>query len=239
MRGCTPPAAVGTAAAGASPAHAGMHPQVRFQSPPPPRFPRTRGDAPLGRLTVKRNIRLPPHTRGCTGHQTGRKGHQTASPAHAGMHRSAGASGPPASCFPRTRGDAPPFARLVGDVRELPPHTRGCTAVVFRVLLLGVASPAHAGMHPSTCRSASGPRRFPRTRGDAPLMQMLGGVERSLPPHTRGCTPCAGNRGACQGASPAHAGMHPGAPPVTAAGRGFPRTRGDAPGALLLPPLLL
>ena len=69
-------------------------------------------------------------------------------------------------------------------------------------------SPAHAGMHPRSCFAADMRTGFPRTRGDAPLIDMIKEMLGEVPPHTRGCTQGLVDD-LCDGiGSPAHAGMH-------------------------------
>ncbi len=228
-RGCTSACRKGGTPSRASPAHAGMHRCGRMATATRTRFPRTRGDAPdVGAIQALLRA-LPPHTRGCTPGRSRDAGAAQASPAHAGMHLTWGTRRGIIHGFPRTRGDAPITLAPDADVGSLPPHTRGCTHDAPCRGRPQAASPAHAGMHPSPFASSSFPRRFPRTRGDAPWQS---GARRSappLPPHTRGCTGISefGLPGAV--ASPAHAGMHPRLCKGPAPGGGFPRTRGDAP----------
>ena len=65
-RGCTQAPQPRTKPNRASPAHAGMYPAPRRHSRRAPRFPRTRGDVPMGEQIVEWMRALPPHTRGCT-----------------------------------------------------------------------------------------------------------------------------------------------------------------------------
>ena len=58
-------------------------------------------------------------------------------------------------------------------------------------------------MYPNTATSLSGPRSFPRTRGDVPHRGCNRPHERWLPPHTRGCTSSAADRQSC-GSLPPH-----------------------------------
>ena len=167
-RGCTLPETDLDAFAGASPAHAGMHPAARPAPALRGGFPRTRGDAPVPWSLDSYRIRLPPHTRGCTRLPDRRIRRGDASPAHAGMHLFPGRRGRRVPGFPRTRGDAPPLDRRRRARNRLPPHTRGCTRGSRADIAPIAASPAHAGMHPAAATTPSGPPSFPRTRGDAP-----------------------------------------------------------------------
>ena len=206
-----------------------MHPNRRGIDKRNRSFPRTRGDAPPRFSWAGSSSSLPPHTRGCTA-STGNPPVETrASPAHAGMHRRARRNMLHRKGFPRTRGDAPSCAGRAERTRLLPPHTRGCTQHGGRAELVVNASPAHAGMHrpaPTACRARGS---FPRTCGDAPREKKTRFRAILLPPHTRGCTQAEHSRRYKRGASPAHAGMHPGSRRAMRSCASFPRTRGDAP----------
>ncbi len=207
-----------------------MHPRTSVIRKGDLRFPRTRGDAPRPRRRRRRPEPLPPHTRGCTPRRMVRDRVVKASPAHAGMHPLEDARDIASARFPRTRGDAPRIDRPHIQQVALPPHTRGCTRHRLTGRWSPPASPAHAGMHRSRdglpCRGF----RFPRTRGDAPAMRSRDTRCGRLPPHTRGCTLRRRSGQPRENASPAHAGMHPSPPAISATAARFPRTRGDAPG---------
>ena len=215
----------------ASPAHAGMYPSDRRPEYPAGSFPRTRGDVPDGMERVGERHELPPHTRGCTSTTMLFLCRFTASPAHAGMYPCRSRAWVFRGRFPRTRGDVPRDQLPVADARPLPPHTRGCTRVRRRPAEAAGASPAHAGMYPGHHGQYRPARRFPRTRGDVPRTAPRRTSRVALPPHTRGCT---GGRALRQGAaqaSPAHAGMYRRRSSPRTRPWGFPRTRGDVPGA--------
>ena len=155
-RGCTPARSRRRVPAVASPAHAGMYLSLRSDHHARAGFPRTRGDVPDFVIDFGEAGRLPPHTRGCTADTAFRQRNKTASPAHAGMYRSPALGEHEPGGFPRTRGDVPRVPVRTGRLRELPPHTRGCTLTATRPALPAAASPAHAGMYPSpACRSRS------------------------------------------------------------------------------------
>ena len=112
---------------------------------------------------------------------------------------------------------------------KLPPHARGCTHLEAHVFYGVAASPARAGMY---LRAVVGPatlQRFPRTRGDVPDRREGNQERRALPPHARGCTPAVRSRAGAGTASPARAGMYPGASSGSGPSVRFPRTRGDVP----------
>ena len=242
-RGCTLPGFGLETRPVASPARAGMYPASAGPGTGSRGFPRTRGDVPSPRVIYATTRRLPPHARGCTRLRAFGAPVRLASPARAGMYPCN--TGPPivGRSFPRTRGDVPsrPYARRRRPV--LPPHARGCTRLGIGVVGDGPASPARAGMYPSTAPIARGRPGFPRTRGDVPNAGSIPSGAVPLPPHARGCTE---HRAAARRrfqASPARAGMYPRKTRRAAEGDGFPRTRGDVPAtrsyrvaAIRLPP---
>jgi hypothetical protein len=60
---------------------------IRSERPPFQRFPRARGDAPLGINIEEGSSKVPPRTRGCPRPAEHAQMHVQGSPAHAGMHR--------------------------------------------------------------------------------------------------------------------------------------------------------
>ena len=228
-RGCTggPPAP--HVCVGASPAHAGMYRWASSAARMRRGFPRTRGDVPLDAPAHGAQVRLPPHTRGCTPVRRRRGDEADASPAHAGMYRNSAHRSRAPSGFPRTRGDVPyPMQAALIDA-SLPPHTRGCTRSAHHPARRPRASPAHAGMYLVELFSTLAQSSFPRTRGDVPVGDPGAAVDRELPPHTRGCTLDSAQIREISMASPAHAGMYPAVGPANRPVVGFPRTRGDVP----------
>ncbi len=192
-------------------------------------FPRTRGDVPILAQATLTAGWLPPHTRGCTRFGPAVSKRRYASPAHAGMYRAHGSVATTGRGFPRTRGDVPRDQHRCTSCGRLPPHTRGCTSESGATRLRTGASPAHAGMYPTSSPAPTTRRRFPRTRGDVPDGRDDRQADRRLPPHTRGCTARAGRAVRNPGASPAHAGMYR-TPSCSIRGpMSFPRTRGDVP----------
>ena len=91
------------------------------------------------------------------------------------------------------------------------------------------ASPAHAGMDRTQAARPSQSARFPRTRGDGPILSVGYGFQHLLPPHTRGWTASLCHDGKPFFASPAHAGMDPAVYGARDYRECFPRTRGDGP----------
>ena len=228
-RGCTPLSPESCGRATASPAHAGMYPRCAARRQPGRGFPRTRGDVPQALALIGVRPRLPPHTRGCTLPGETWITVPVASPAHAGMYRVRRRGRRAGGGFPRTRGDVPDAWERGYQMGLLPPHTRGCTRRGPPLRARRRASPAHAGMYRAARSRPRARPRFPRTRGDVPYSPSSPPASDRLPPHTRGCTPAAGEAVEGAAASPAHAGMYRWRISWPAATIRFPRTRGDVP----------
>ena len=212
-----------------SPAHAGMRPGSLTSTRSGRRFPRARGDAPMGGRIVRRIEPVPPRTRGCALVRAEGGGGVHGSPAHAGMRLCDGRGRRAARGFPRARGDAPLPALPTEPPFTVPPRTRGCARRGPLPGLPREGSPAHAGMRPVDTGKALRTVRFPRARGDAPgaFPPLL--PPSWVPPRTRGCAPDLGREDAAALGSPAHAGMRPSGSGARTASLGFPRARGDAP----------
>ena len=192
-------------------------------------FPRTRGDGPaLNGRTVKDGS-FPPHARGWTAGSEEAGGLPLVSPARAGMDPRQARPAPRSHCFPRTRGDGPDD-QVTTLVQEMfPPHARGWTRPIPRIVQIERVSPARAGMDRCgafRCRSSDG---FPRTRGDGPPQESTGTIVDGFPPHARGWTRGGLRRRQGVEVSPARAGMDRGCTTPTTTRRRFPRTRGDGP----------
>ena len=131
--------------------------------------------------------------------------------------------------FPRTRGDGP--VPLLPEHRQRPvsPHTRGWTLSVSEQRTAKGGFPAHAGMDPVSVVVSQSGMRFPRTRGDGPLLDPVDRAAMQVSPHTRGWTPDAVTPSGKSTGFPAHAGMDPDGGMMTLRVTGFPRTRGDGP----------
>ncbi len=218
----------------ASPAHAGMDLLDLLRPLVHGSFPRTRGDGPCVPRHINPPNALPPHTRGWTRGSRYSVAAWRASPAHAGMDRYTRLAARARVCFPRTRGDGPTSAGSIPKPSSLPPHTRGWTHEFHNGLIIGSASPAHAGMDRSSARSSTSSFRFPRTRGDGPVKCRSLSRMAALPPHTRGWTQAQHGDQHLGRASPAHAGMDPAVTDRLGWANGFPRTRGDGPESFAL-----
>ena len=194
-----------------SPARAGMDPRFRPTAPRPNRFPRTRGDGPVGDQGIVRLKPFPPHARGWTVRPTKARVPVKVSPARAGMDPRFPTWKATSTRFPRTRGDGPWATTLLDRHCRFPPHARGWTLRLDPDRRAGRVSPARAGMDPSPRGWREMRSRFPRTRGDGPDPLLIIRDKTEFPPHARGWTPIV-------------------APPVSSrTSHRFPRTRGDGP----------
>ena len=113
--------------------------------------------------------------------------------------------------------------------RQVPPPTRGWSSRLPRAPGGVSGSPAHAGMVlRKRCPGGAHPR-FPRPRGDGPSSSGDSSLWARVPPPTRGWSrEGAGKIREVRG-SPAHAGMVPARPRISAGFSRFPRPRGDGP----------
>ena len=188
-RGWTRPRGGCPAARAASPALAGMDPHCSVRRSWKFSFPRARGDGPGRPARPHPHLPLPPRSRGWTLSERVRQVLSDASPALAGMDPCRQSPTPPRPCFPRARGDGPPWNRPRPDGHLLPPRSRGWTPALRARQEAGEASPALAGMDLDALRGSSLRPRFPRARGDGPG----GGIRTDrtvmLPPRSRGWTP--------------------------------------------------
>ena len=211
------------------PAHAGMDRGCSPSRRAPDGFPRTRGDGPARWLDFSHDGMVSPHTRGWTASTPLGADRRVGFPAHAGMDPSPLEMRPATPWFPRTRGDGPEGGRARSRPSPVSPHTRGWTRIEARVHADRGGFPAHAGMDPSSRRSPSFSRRFPRTRGDGPRPVLFHQSIMAVSPHTRGWTRTSAERLRCQRGFPAHAGMDRRVSSSANARARFPRTRGDGP----------
>ncbi len=152
-----------------SPAPAGMDPLARDPWRAREGFPRTRGDGPPRGMYFLMIVAFPPHPRGWTLHPDFPHADVPVSPAPAGMDPAPSSRRLQCRCFPRTRGDGPPELLPVEGVRLFPPHPRGWTVQLKRVIGQMDVSPAPAGMDPPTKDDRERHESFPRTRGDGPV----------------------------------------------------------------------
>ena len=109
------------------------------------------------------------------------------------------------------------------------PHTRGSTSRAEHGLGADEGFPAHAGIDLDLERLGLDLTRFPRTRGDRPLLDKRIKNLEKVSPHTRGSTALGQYPTLPPAGFPAHAGIDLGTTTFTWWLLGFPRTRGDRP----------
>ena len=201
-----------------------------------------RGDGPSVRREPHGLNRFPPHARGWTHPSTSRRVPRRVSPACAGMDPIPVTRFRIKRCFPRMRGDGPVMASERSRLSGFPPHARGWTGAHAASLTRPPTTfpphargwtlqryffssklrvfPACAGMDRSSTNVSTGNDRFPRMRGDGPvLFCWMGRVRHAFPPHARGWTLIVLQGGDVQTTR-------------------FPRMRGDGPavfGIILVP----
>ena len=208
-RGWTPTARCRGCAARGFPAHAGMDPSEQRWLPTTRRFPRTRGDGPKAKREIEDGVKVSPHTRGWTRRAYPLHTSRSGFPAHAGMDPRLRLDRRPDPGFPRTRGDGPVLPYQPAGPCSVSPHTRGWTPAEPALLAGTRGFPAHAGMDPCGPAPAPTATRFPRTRGDGPVLDQKEAEKPAVSPHTRGWTLDAGGRVDADAGFPAHAGMDP------------------------------
>ncbi len=188
------------------PAHAGMARPARPHGSPLNSFPRPRGDGPLPDPPPIPEYQFSPPTRGWPAGVDAPRQRSRVFPAHAGMARITKPHPPHAMSFPRPRGDGPPEQRGGKTIDGFSPPTRGWPGVGILKCKFHRVFPAHAGMARGRRPDSNRTVRFPRPRGDGPVMAMLNKEELFSPP-TRGWpeNPGAANRPGL--VFPAHAGM--------------------------------
>ena len=173
------------------PAYAGMFRINLVQQNLCFRFPRIRGDVPLGKNGYQAYLPFSPHTRGCSSHLLIGRVCLGVFPAYAGMFRRTGSPAVVPHGFPRIRGDVPHPTTWLNGGEWFSPHTRGCSGQNATAdFPLGVF-PAYAGMFLRSLSRGMTQRCFPRIRGDVPASAMAELRQIEFSPHTRGCS---GNR---------------------------------------------
>ena len=207
----------------ASPALAGMDLLLIVEIPADQSFPRARGDGPASLVHMDNVDKLPPRSRGWTPRPRSLRRGSAASPALAGMDRRVITVPLRPNGFPRARGDGPSAPNCTSNRAKLPPRSRGWTRGRCGRSAAALASPALAGMDPTTGKSCSS--------------------QEGSPPRSRGWTRHGWPAHRSRRASPALAGMDPPWPMPRWLSDGFPRARGDGPAkvsaaikAFVLPP---
>ena len=228
-RGWTPAHGVGLRGLVGSPALAGMDPRRSSTAWGWRWLPRARGDGPLPRDGVCRNLAAPPRSRGWTRPRAIEAAGVEGSPALAGMDPSTSSARRCPAGLPRARGDGPFRRRSRRRPCPAPPRSRGWTRSGTRRGCARSGSPALAGMDPTTRAAPCGSDGLPRARGDGPAEGIRFAATWSAPPRSRGWTRRLGRRFDDDVGSPALAGMDPTRSAVRRWGLGLPRARGDGP----------
>ena len=228
-RGWTRRTRPNAAARSVSPASAGMDPRRPTATPGLSGFPRERGDGPKAEAGHRSIFVFPPRARGWTRRAVRILDAVRVSPASAGMDLAPGRRTPPPRCFPRERGDGPVSGKAGEAVDPFPPRARGWTLAPECPQWTPSVSPASAGMDLGRSRLGAAGLRFPRERGDGPLVEWRDARTTEFPPRARGWTVIAMTRTSAGMVSPASAGMDHNDRPVSSAQSSFPRERGDGP----------
>src|SRR5450759_1283949 len=87
------------------------------------------------------------------------------------------------------------------------PHTRGCSRAELAHNLESAVVPAHAGVLPAAAGVDTTGASRPRTRGGAPLLEVMGEQLGLSSPHTRGCSSARARVHSPGRVVPAHAGV--------------------------------
>ncbi len=231
-RGSTRPGCRHAAAARVFPAHAGIDRSRSARLPTRSCFPRARGDRPWVCRSWRRSMTFSPRTRGSTPAGRPESIPRPVFPAHAGIDPSEPRPSPRAPSFPRARGDRPVLVEFELAAALFSPRTRGSTRGQGGEHDAGRVFPAHAGIDPSLTARELEEARFPRARGDRPLTYSPGARGGPFSPRTRGSTLCPSARRRRVRVFPAHAGIDLEGRACLIDGSGFPRARGDRPGAM-------
>ncbi len=152
------------------------------------------------------------------------------SPASAGMVLPSRFSSPRLHGFPRVRGDGPKSVQASEIAQRVPPRPRGWSLDKMKARLVGVGSPASAGMVPVANGVYGDYARFPRVRGDGPSKTLPRLSRRRVPPRPRGWSHQNETATLQTSGSPASAGMVPHCASARSSAGRFPRVRGDGPG---------
>ncbi len=211
------------------PAPAGMLPHWALPQIDARSRPRTRGDAPPARWPWPPGWLSAPHPRGCSPEAGHPARTPAVGPAPAGMLLPSGPVSYSSPCRPRTRGDAPGRRHRAAATQPSAPHPRGCSARPARAGGRSLVGPAPAGMLLAPGVPSPSPQSRPRTRGDAPSIQLVEEGRVPSAPHPRGCSPVHRHGAPLRLVGPAPAGMLPSWRRACPGRAGRPRTRGDAP----------
>ena len=211
------------------PACAGMFRAPRFQHFCAHRFPRVRGDVPIGAVNCAGHMWFSPRARGCSVAEALLPALIRVFPACAGMFRVGSSTIRSIGRFPRVRGDVPMNRWLLLSTRRFSPRARGCSSQMNSILNRLFVFPACAGMFPRRSHQPPYPSGFPRVRGDVPALLIPRPVVTAFSPRTRGCSHATSAATPIDRVFPACAGMFPSDTFADALPLRFPRARGDVP----------
>ena len=195
-------------------------------------FPRVRGDVPWFDLPDDLVEEFSPRARGCSCRPHLEVRSINVFPACAGMFLDSKFPFSSTLSFPRVRGDVPASSNLVSNAVRFSPRARGCSATGIETLGVPGVFPACAGMFPAPHRCGRNVQRFPRVRGDVPVVWCIGRAKPSFSPRARGCSPFHMATHHLHLVFPACTGMFRVARKHVSPADSFPRVRGDVP----LPP---
>ena len=148
-------------------------------------FPRRRGDGPHRPRRLRPWRTFPPQARGWTCRLVRCKGGVEVSPAGAGMDLQWPLASGYSGGFPRRRGDGPCRPEPWRQWRPFPPQARGWTLRFWQLTDFNAVSPAGAGMDPRGPVQQGLLTRFPRRRGDGPILCLAADLLAEFPPQAR------------------------------------------------------
>ena len=130
------------------PACAGMFRRAFPHDQKSERFPRVRGDVPIGFGFSAGRPGFSPRARGCSPQRMATHHLRLVFPACAGMFLVHGQRDLSERCFPRVRGDVPSFHLAADQATRFSPRARGCSRAHQHRLPAKPVFPACAGMFP-------------------------------------------------------------------------------------------
>jgi hypothetical protein len=169
-----------------TPASAGISAPRRPSSPPPPVYPRIRGDLRALRSPELTRRGLPPHPRGSPVRPLDDERAAGSTPASAGISAPGRGAVRAPPVYPRIRGDLQLVVQAFLTSGGLPPHPRGSHRPGERRPAAGGSTPASAGISRAVPSLASSGAVYPRIRGDLCDVVRHPYPSAGLPPHPRG-----------------------------------------------------
>ena len=186
-------------------------------------FPRIRGDIPVNVPHQEQVAQFSPRARGCSRNAAFMLAQGSVFPACAGMFPAGHPRSRSCGGFPRVRGDVPSSDKSSGLSGVFSPRARGCSSWPQPSPPFGSVFPACAGMFPRVASLEKLKDRFPRIRGDVPVIVARVFVGLEFSPHTRGCSAFVISSLPVAKVFPAYAGMSPAPGNHSNPGGCFPR----------------